>query len=89
MVQALESLVFTFILRAPLQSAHCSFQLIVGGTVAQMFKEPNSGATMHCCQANELQSSFSKWPSCGMPWDISIICIAFTATVYSWSNKCL
>jgi hypothetical protein len=43
MVHALESLVFTFILRAPLQSAHCSFQHIEGGTVAQIFKETNSG----------------------------------------------
>lgn len=47
MVQALESLVFTFILRAPLQSAHCSFRHIVGGSVAQMFKEPNSGVEVH------------------------------------------
>jgi hypothetical protein len=27
--------------------------------VAQMFKEPNSGASIHCCQADELKSSFS------------------------------
>lgn len=47
MVQALESLVFTFILRAPLQSALCSFQHIEGGTVAQMFKEPSSGVQVH------------------------------------------
>jgi len=47
MLQALESLVFTFILRAPLQSVHCSFQHIEGGTVAQMFKEPNNGVQGH------------------------------------------
>jgi len=47
MIQALESLVFTFILRAPLRSAHCSFQHTEGGAVAQMFKEPNGGVQLH------------------------------------------
>lgn len=47
MVQVQEILVFTFILRAPLQSAHCSFQHTEGGTVAQMFEDPNSGVQVH------------------------------------------
>jgi hypothetical protein len=48
MVQALESLFLTFMLKAPLQSADCSVQHLEGGTVAQIFKEPNSGASTHC-----------------------------------------
>jgi hypothetical protein len=48
MVQALESLVCTFIRRAPLQSAHCSFQHIEGGTVAQMFNPSNAELSPIC-----------------------------------------